>query len=95
MISGPPVTTSHGCLFCAQSAEATIPEGRVCRSHAIEFYEGLLAFAIDPTREIVETAQLPRTALMPLLPGAPGARPPRPYVKRHAKWFTTPAPVAA
>jgi hypothetical protein len=76
------------CVECGQPSETEIPAGRVCRTHAIEFYTGLLAFAIDRTREIAEPT--PRYGPIRL-----GARPPRPYVKRHPRWFTTTAPAAA
>ncbi len=67
------------CLFCAAAPEASIPEGRVCRTHAIEFYSGLVAFAIDREREVVEPHQQPPSDLPPR----------RSYVKRSAYWATT------
>lgn len=32
------------CVICEAPAEASIPQGRVCRAHAIEFYAGLVQY---------------------------------------------------
>lgn len=72
---------TRSCLVCGASAEASIPAGRVCRLHAIEFYTGLVAFAVDRDRELV----VPH-----LLPDCLTAAPPRrSYIKRSAYWRTT------
>jgi hypothetical protein len=44
--------TTWPCVFCGHAAEASIPQGRVCRLHAIEFYVGLVAYAVDRSRAI-------------------------------------------
>jgi hypothetical protein len=80
------------CVECGEPSETEIPAGRVCRTHAIEFYTGLVAFAIDRTREIAEPAPWYALSTPPVLPGP---RMTRAYVKRHPKWFTTTGPVAA
>jgi len=38
------------CRCCTAPAEASIPDGRVCRQHAIEYYTGLVAFGAACSR---------------------------------------------
>ena len=78
----------HGfpCVFCGRPAEASIPDGRVCQGHAIEFWTGLLAYAKAERRQPKDEAVSVEDVLV-----LPVPRTKRPYTKRAAKWFTTAA----
>jgi hypothetical protein len=75
---------TRSCVICGAPSEASIPQGRVCRPHAIEFYVELVKFAIDRDREIVTAPADWQAGPSPIVP-----RVPRPYVKRAPRWFKT------
>lgn len=75
------VTVIRRCLFCPLPADVCIPVGFVCRTHAIEFFNGLIAHAIErPAAR--ELGSVPRFSPSDHVP-AP--RPARADVKRLVK----------
>lgn len=74
--------TGRFCLLCGQPATTTMPAGPVCQTHAEEFYRGLVAFAINRDREIVEWVPVDE-------------KPKRRYVKKHPRWFKSEIDTAA
>jgi len=76
------------CLVCREASVSSIPQGRVCRTHAIEFYVGLVAYAVEQARADLNEPDKRPAAYAPSTPRVlPGPRMTRAYVKNATKWF--------